>query len=904
MKKPFDLNSAISAWRHFQSQTHRFLEEDLDELEVHLRAHTDDLQQQGWSQEAAFREAVHSLGDPGELETEYSKVRWSTLKHRRKLTDELRWRGAMLRNYIKIALRSLLHKKGYALLNIIGLAIGMASCLIIFLYVTYETSFDQFNTKIDRIYRGGFEITRNGERQHIRGETAFNLGPTMAEDVPNIIQYARIQPNYGSAVFSVKEGGKTKTFKEDSVIYADSSFLDLFDYPLINGDKSRALADPRTVLISASMAHKYFGDADPLGRTLDFNGWVRGVYTVTGVFADVPATSHLPFDFLLPMHDLLRLRRFSNPERGWDRLSFATYFEIAQGADIETVENAITRTYYEHRSENLAASNTELNAHLQPLSDIHLNADISGPIAITGDRKKVYFFLLICLVTFLIALVNYVNLATARATDRAKEVGVRKVVGAQKKQLVEQFLTESLAINGIALIVAIALSLALVPVLNQIAGIQLSPWDWMTVPFFLFFLVVIIPCVLLAGFYPAFILSSFKPATVFNASARTLRLRKTLIVVQFAASIILLIGTSVIYSQLSFMREKDMGFELDQVVVVENPRIRGAVGRWASDMATLKNKLQELPAISTVGLSSTTPGGGFNWYSRAFKVADDPSEGSPVRSITVDHDFIDVYGLDILAGEAFREGMPLSDAENPSVLVNENLVRRLGFTSNEEAVGQQIASVRGGPYTIHGVVNKFNWSSAHIYSEAVILFYETRYGEISMAVQAGKLPEVLPVVQQIYEDLFPGNPFLYHFADDVFDAQYKSDQTFASLFALFAGLAVFIACLGLFGLASFEASRRTKEIGVRKVLGASTGSLIGMLSRDFLKLVGVAFFIAIPVAYITMNRWLDGFAYHIQMGPGIYLFAALVTLMIASLTISFHTVKAALGNPIKALRYE
>ena len=904
MKTLFNLAKAIATWRQFQSQGHRFLEEDLDELEVHLRAHTADLRQQGWAEEDAFLEAVRSLGVLEEVEAEYSKVQWNKLKRRRKLADELRWRGSMFKNYVKVALRSLLRQKGYALLNIVGLSTGIACCLILFLYVSYETSFDHFNTKIDRIYRGGFEITINGEKQHIRGETGFNLGPAMAEEVPNIIQYARIQPNYGSAVFSYDDGEETRTFKETRVVYADPSFLDVFDYPLLYGDKSQALTDTRTVLLSASMARKYFGDAEPLGKALEFNGWVRGTYTVTGVLEDVPATSHLTFDFLLPMQDLLRLQRFSNPERGWDRLAFATYFEIDQDADIEAVENAITHSYYQRRGDHLASTNSEVKAHLQPLNDIHLNAEITGPIAVTGNRKTLYFFTIVGLITFLIALVNYINLATARAAGRAQEVGVRKVVGARKKQLIEQFMTESLLINGIAFIVAIVLSLVLIPVINQIAGIQLSPAGWVAIPFLLFFLVIIVPCVLLAGFYPAFILSSFKPATVFKAGRHTSRLRKILVVAQFAASVILLIGTSVVYSQLSFMREKDMGFELDQVVIVERPRIRGPVAQWSSEMATLKDQLHALPGVDHVGLSSTTPGGGFDWYSRAFKATQDPSEGSPVRSITVDHDFMDVYGLEIVAGEAFREGMPLSDGENPAVIVNENLVQRIGFASNEEAIGQLISSQRGGSYTIHGVVNEFNWSSAHIYSEAVIMFYETRYGEISMTVQAKKLPEVLPVVQEMYEDLFPGNPFLYHFADDVFNAQYKSDNTFASLFALFAGLAVFIACLGLFGLAAFESSRRTKEIGMRKVLGASTGSLIGLLSRDFLKLVGIAFLLAIPIAYVSMSRWLEGFAYQIQIGAGIYILAALVTLAIALLTISFHTIKAALGNPIKALRYE
>ena len=903
METRFDLAKALATWRRFHADKHRFFSEDLDELEVHLRAHMADLQEQGWTQEEAYMEAVRALGDLGGMETEYNKVRWNKLKQRRKLIYEFRWRGSLLRNYIKIALRSLWRQKGYTVLNIVGLATGMACCLILFLYVSYETSFDHFNTKLDRIYRSGFEITRNGEKQHIRGETGFLLGPTMAAEVPGIVHYARIQPNYGSAVISYEEeGNNTRAFKENRVVYADPSFLTLFDYPLSKGDLSKALQDSRTLLLSESMARKYFGETDPLGQSLEFNGWVRGTYTVAGVFEDVPATSHLPFDFLLPMQDLLQLKRFENPERGWDRLAFATYFEVAERADILSMEKAITRSYYTHRGEELAAANMELKAHLQPLQDIHLNPDISGPVAVTGNRKTLQFFVLIGLITFLIALVNYINLTTARATGRAKEVGVRKVVGAQKKQLIEQFMIESLMINGIAWVTAIGISLALIPLINQVAEIHLSPKAWMTMPSLALFPAVIIPCVFLAGFYPAFILSSFKPVSAIRAGTHALRLRKILVVAQFTASVILLIGTSIVYSQLSFMQEKDMGFELEQVVVIERPRIRGPVANWASEMTTLKNELQALPGVGAVGLSSTTPGGGFDWYSRVFKATEDPAQGSPVRSIHVDHDFLNVYELDILSGEAFREGMSLSEGENPTVLVNENLVRRVGFTSNEEAIGQQISSTRGGTYSILGVVNEFNWSSAHIYAEPVLLFYETKYGELSMKVQPDRLSEVLPAARVVYEDLFPGNPFVYHFADDVFNAQYKADQTFASLFALFAGLAVFIACLGLFGLVAFEASRRAKEIGVRKVLGASSGSLMGLLSWNFLKLVGVAFLIAIPVAYIALNRWLEGFAYRIDIGASSYVVPALITLLIASLTITFHTIKAARENPVTALR--
>ncbi|HMB92483.1 MAG TPA: FtsX-like permease family protein, partial [Rhodothermales bacterium] len=519
-----------------------------------------------------------------------------------------------------------------------------------------------------------------------------------------------------------------------------------------------------------------------------------------------------------------------------------------------------------------------------------------------------YFFLMIGIITLLIALVNYVNLATARALDRAREVGVRKVVGAHQRQLIAQFMMESCLMNGIALLLAVGLSLALRPVLNQLANVHLVSAMWLQSDFWLVVLGIFAVGTLLSGVYPAFMLSSFKPVTVLKGGAGTLAsratLRKSLVVIQFVASIVLLAGTAVVYQQLAFMRSMDMGFELDQVLVVERPRVRGEVEQWATEMNTFKDKLRTIPAVGHVGLSSTTPGRGFDWYSRVFKRTDDPSQGKAARATRIDYDFLEVYGLQVVAGAPFREGMSLSDGEDAQVLVNEKLVRAVGFASNEEAIGQEIRVQRGDTYIIHGVVSDFKWSSAHVWGESVLMLYETRYGDISMTVQPEQIPSTLAAVREVFQTLFPGNPFVYRFADESFNAQYRADQRFATLFAIFAGIAILIACLGLFGLAAFTADRRTKEIGVRKVLGASVGSIVALLSQDFLKLVGFAFLFAVPLTYVLMQRWLEGFAYRISQGPGVFVLTGGLVLLIALATVSYQSIKAALADPVKSLRYE
>ncbi len=904
----FDLEKAIAAWRRSLECNRTFRREDVDELEQHVRDQVVGLMRYGVPEEEAFRRAMEEMGDYGSVEDEYQKVYWGKIGRRQERMNELRWRLSMLTNYLKIAFRTLLRHKGHSFITIAGLALGMACCLLLFQYVVYETSFDEFNTKKDRLYRVTFRYMQNGEHGGIGATVGHILGPTMAQEVPGIVRYTRIHPNYGGAVISYPEASDSRTFTEDHVLFVDTTFLSMFDYRLVKGERSRVLRQPQTLLISESMARKYFGDEEPVGKTLELTWWESGTYTVTGVFEDVPPTSHLQFDFLLPLEDLLDNERFQQAGAAWGPEQFITYLELDGNVNSAALEQQITERYRQYHLPFLASRKVDVRFHLQPLTDVHLNGEIYAPATRTGDRRLVYFFTLIGLITLVIALVNYVNLATARAMDRAREVGVRKVVGAHQTQLMGQFLMESALMNMVALVLAIGLSMLLLPVVNRAADVQMTWALWVDGRFWAVFLGLFGLGALLSGLYPAFILSSFKPASVLKgkvgAFASRVALRKVLVVVQFAASIALLAGTTIVYSQLSYMRSLDTGLDLEQILVVEGPSVRVEGGDREAEMTAFKSELLKIPAVQAVGLSATTPGRGFNWYTQMYKATDDPSKSRDARGTGIDHDFARVYGLELAAGQSFYEGMTVPDSGAQPVMINEAMVRAVGFASAEEAINERIVAGGGPGFLVRGVFKDFQWSSAHQEAEAVMFLYQTGGGNLSLKVHGGDLSGTIAAVERTYEAFFPGNPFNYYFADAAFDEQYKADQRYAMLFGAFAGIAIVIACLGLYGLAAFTAEQRTKEIGVRKVLGASVGSIVALLSKDFLKLVGVAFAVAVPVAYYFMNEWLNEFAYHITLGPGVFLLAGLIALVIALATVSYQSVRAAVADPVKSLRYE
>jgi len=814
----------------------------------------------------------------------------------------------MLKNYLTTALRSLLRRKGHSLINIAGLTFGLACCLIIFQYVAFEYSFDDFNANSAQLYRVSQTKIKGGGEPETGAESGYAMGPALAQSVPEVVRFARVHPDYSDPVIA-NAAEPDKVFKEERVYYADAAFLQMFSYPLVLGEATKALTEPNTILISETIARKYFGAENPLGKALNVNGWIDGAFSVNGVFRDVPANSHMQFDFLLSIPDLLEKSDYKDPKHGWTWTNFITYVQLREDANLTAVEQKFTEALLSNRGEHFTRTNTKANLRAQPLHDIHLNDAVSAPKAVQGSHRTVYFFVIIALITLVIALVNYVNLATARSLDRSREVGVRKVVGAQRQQLVFQFLLESALTNFAAFVFAIVLAEILRPFVNHLAGVQLTDWAWANPTLWAAALAMFIVGTLLAGLYPAFALSSFRPVAVLKAKAGSsstrLWLRQGLVVLQFSASVGLLAGTVIVFAQLEHMQNMELGIDLEKILTVSGPRVLAEGAEGSQAMQRLTNELRQVPAIRQIATSSALPGRGFNWYSSSLRREPaDPSTNVGGALAWVDSSFASLYGLELIAGNGF-EGISSSTPEGlprPAIL-NEAAVTAVGFDTPNDALQQSI-SMGGSMFKVVGVFKNFSWSSAHAPIENMLFTIQPIGGQLSIKLSTENLPQTLATIERIYRALFPGNPFIYSFVDEKFAEQYRNDRRFAALFSVFAGLAILIACLGLFGLASFSARQRTKEIGIRKVLGASVAGIVGLLSKEFVKLVLLANLIAWPIAYFTMNNWLQDFAYRIDIGWWVFALAGGIALLIALITVSTQAIKAALANPVEALRYE
>ena len=905
----FQLETAVAAWRTRFAARRGFLKDDLDELERHLRDDVAAAVARGVPEAEAFHTAVAAIGDMHGAEREYKKVYWGKVQRRNGLGQELGARAAIVRNYLKTTVRGLARTKGYTAINVAGLAVGLACCLVIFQYVAFETSFDRFHANETRLYRAHRTMARQGEAMRTGAFSSWALGPTLAEEVPGVRGAARIHPEFDGAVVASPLHPE-RVFEEEHAFYADPSFLRMFSFPLVAGDAAHALEDPGSLLISETAARRYFGSADPVGQVLDVTGLVARSYRVGGVFRDVPANSHLRFDFLFPMAALLASDNYADPETAWRNNNFYTYVLLRPGADPAAVSATMTRAFLAHQGDELREQGITASLGIQPLRDVHLNDAFENVHVVMGSYRTVYFFSVIGLVTLVIALVNYVNLATARALDRAREVGVRKAVGANRRQLVGQFLFESALTNGAAAVLAVGLAAAGLPFVNRLAGTAI-PWAlWASPAFWAAFVGTLAAATLLAGLYPAFVLSSFRPASALKGVAGTvaggLRLRQGLVVLQFAASVLLIGGTAIVYDQLRYMREMDLGLDLEQVLTVPAPRVLAEGADRDAVTAAFAERLRQLPAVRQVALSTTLPGQGFNWYGASLRRAEaSPADAGRAVMTWVDTSFASLYGMRLVAGDGYEAFVPPPDSGDAPIalILNETAVRSLGYASPQESVGQAI-DVGDNAAVIVGVYADVNWSSAHSEREAVLFGRTTGGDQLSLRVAAADLPRTIDEIRSVYDAEFPGNVFRYGFADEAFDAQYESDQHFATLFTLFAGLAIGIACLGLFGLASFTTRQRTKEIGVRKVLGASVPGLVALLSRDFLKLVVVAVVIASPIAYLLMRKWLEGFAYHVEPGPGLFLLVGVVALSIALLSVAQQSLRAALADPSRSLRAE
>lgn len=814
----------------------------------------------------------------------------------------------MYKSYFKIAFRSLLSKKIYSSINILGLSIGMACCLLIFQYVAFEYSFDAFNEN-QNIYRVIQKSVRGGGESETGATFGWAMGPALAQEVPEVASYVRLHPEYDNAIIA-NPSQPDKAFEEQWVYYADSTFFKIFSYPVVSGNSEHALAEPGTVMLSESTAKKYFGDEDPVGQTLTVRGWISGSFRVDGIFKDVPDNSHLKFDILLPMVDLLQKSQFSESSTAWDWENFITYVQLHESADLNGIDQKFTELFKKRKEEGWRRANITGYVYAQPLSDIHLNEAIPVAKAVMGSYRAVYFFAIVGMITLLIALANYINLTTARALDRAREVGVRKVIGAIRRQLITQFLVESALTTLAAFALAVAMAEFFKPFVNDLAGINLQSGLLINANFWITFSSIFFATTLLAGLYPAFVLSSFKPVAVLkgkgSGSTSGTWLRQGLVVLQFTASIVLLVGTAIVYAQLNFMRDMDLGINIQQILTVSAPRVLPEDTGRANAVETFTQEVSRLPSVMKTATSESLPGEDFSWTTSSVqRVGADPSSNVPGAVTYIDSSFARLYGLELTAGNGFKN-VPISAANQKPypIIANETAIHALGFETPENAIDKEIDIADGNICRVVGVFKDFNWSSAHQQRENAFYFLRRGLSKISIKMGTANLPGTLSAIEKIYKDLFPGNPFLYAFENEMFAAQYHNDQRFARLFSIFAALAIFIACLGLFGLVTFTAQQRTKEIGVRKVLGATVYNVITLLSKDYIKLVTIGFLIAVPIAWYVMNRWLQGFAYRIDISIGVFLLAGLTAVLIAMITVSWQSVKAAMMNPVDSLRSE
>lgn len=821
----------------------------------------------------------------------------------------------MIKNYLRIALRSLLKHKFYSFIHIFGLAIGMSVFLLIALYVRFERSYEDFIPEAENIYRVTLEQYLNGELQMASAENYPGVGPALLQELPEITGFARLYNlGYKNNVVIANEEAKPEpiAFKHRKFLYADSSFLPMMGYEMLAGDSKTALAEPLAAVISEEYAGLYFGQESPIGKSLhlqddDFND---ELVTVTGVFKDLPSNTHLKFDVLFSYKTLYG--RFEQaPERygqSWRRKDMYTFIRVEPGTDPQVLQAKFPAIVEQHKPD-LKEQNRKDLLGLQPLRDIHLTSDLAEEPEPNGDGRIVLFMGLIGIFVLVIAWINYINLSTARAIERAREIGIRKVAGAVKSQLVWQFLVEAALVNFLALLLTWVLAFLALPLFNSLSGLSFDVYSLFQ-PWFLGLMLALWAAgSLLSGIYPAFVLSSFRPVSVLKGSLKSaaggIGVRSALVVFQFAASVILIVGTFTIYRQLSYMLNRNLGMDIDQVLVVERPGISERDRQaYNSAIDVFRAELGKHPDIKAVSTSITIPGKQREYKSTVKRYGAADNEAVTLRINSMDYDFLEVFKMKLLAGRPFSAEFPQD--RDTSVILTGAATQLLGYETPEEAIGQtlSIPNFEWNPIVV-GVVNDYHQVSLKKAADPAI-FYCTPYnGEFySMRIQTSRLPQTLAHVQKSWAAAFPGNPFEHFFLDDYFNRQYENERRFGSLSAFFAILAILVGCLGLFGLSGYTVAQRTKEIGIRKVLGASTSGLIGLLSKDILKLVLLAIMAASPVAWWAMNRWLQGFAYRIDIGWQVFALAGALTVAVAFMTVSFQSMKAALANPVDSLRTE
>lgn len=816
----------------------------------------------------------------------------------------------MFKNYFKVAVRSLIKQKAYSLINIIGLSVGLASCLLISFFVIDELSYDKFHEKAERIHK----ITL--ERKYPQHSTLYAIIPhSFAEvimtDFPEVEAAVRMSGQINNVVITYQnDQQEEKRFEENFLMAADSNFFNVFSIKLLKGEANTVLTNPTDIVVTESTARRYFGDAMAVGQTLRM---FNLDFKVTGVCEDVPENSHFKFDFLSKWSD-----EFfgGGPRANFITFSAHTYLLLKPGANAEAVEAKFPAMVDRYASAQIeqdlgkswADYKKEGNGYryfLQPLTDLHLTPlNIEARMRPGGNLNYVYFLIAIATLIVIIACINFMNLATARSAERAREVGVRKTMGSDRQQLIWQFLIEAVLISAVATVVAVLLVQLALPAFNQLSGKQLT-LDF-SVAVAVGLIAIALFAGLLAGSYPAFVLSSFNPVLVmkgaFASNAKGVWLRNGLVVFQFWISIVLIVGTLVVSDQLHYMQAKSLGYDKEQMLVIE--RAFALQGR----QQTYREELARLPQIQSAGIASAMMGRQGDFFGAQW-LPEGSSEILTTKSTIISDEMADVIGLQIVEGRGYSK----ETSDSLSVLLNEAAVKTLNL---QDPIGKKLNQVRRTPegtvttaFTIIGIIKDFNFQSLRdeitpLSIQSTETFGGGGGGYVYAKVKAGELDAAVAAAEAAWKELAQGEPFKYQFLDDNLQANYQSEKRAGRLFAVFAGLAIVIACVGLFGLAAYTASLRTKEIGVRKVLGASVWTVVLLLSKDFTRLIIIAFILAVPLGWYMMREWLEGFAYRTELKPMTFVIAGAAALIIALLTVSYQSIKAALRNPVRSLRSE
>jgi putative ABC transport system permease protein len=812
------------------------------------------------------------------------------------LPNLLYWSVVMFKNYLKIAFRSIQKQKLNSFLNIIGLAVGIACSLLIIFHVKHELSYDRHFSKADRIYR---LIDADSPAAKGWACTSPVVGLLIKDDIPEIEQVTRFFYMQNLVVSYIPQKGEVKRFDEDGGFFTDPETISMFDLNFLQGDPERSLADVDSVVITASLAKKYFGLENPIGKTL-LSDWPKP-WKVTGVIEDLPSTTHFRFDFLVSLSTMYKyVNKGAMTSRGWN--AFYTYVVVDPNRSRENVEAKIPdfiAKFDKGRGESEREHNSR-QLSLQPITDIHLNSQMEKEFGPNSNMAYVYIFSAIALFILLIAGVNFVNIATAYAFKRMKEVGIRKVVGAHKRQLVKQFLGESMLMAIVSGILAAFLFRTVLPFYNQLSGKSMSFSQIFVPENFALLLAIVLFLGALAGLYPSFFLAGFKPVDsirgIKNPKSYAARIRKGLVVFQFVISVFMIFSTVTIYKQMEYFHEKDLGFDKDQIVAV---KLYGDLRRsFITSGKTVKAELMRHSAISRVGAVSKLPGERCGYEEFRPEGTPDDQDLPNLRYVRVDEDYIETLGLTLKEGRSFAEMSP----EKYAFIINEAAVRTLNL---KDPVGKKAFHADEGGVEILGVLKDYNYASLHNDIDPLVLDYRpSRANYMLVKIQGGNIPEALEYLKAKLDEIAPGHPLMFTFVDEFLNTLYRSEEVVSNIFKYFSLLAILIACLGLFGLSVYSAELRVKEIGVRKVLGATIPNVILLMSKEFTKWIFMACAIALPIAYYAMNRWLENFAYRTSIGVEIFVLSALIAALITVFTVGYQSVKAAVSNPVDSLRYE